>query len=248
MASTWRPTSIRTRLRRLLLLLVAPRDAERLEAFQRELGVDHHAGRRCSAYAAGSPAACRSRASPGRCRRPWAGRPGRWSPCASGRTRRAPACWRGSPASETMLVERSVRFFCAVSITASRSFSLAIDSCVLREVSLRSVPTRCVMRSSRSLTARAMSPWRATLISAKLCKRPFELGELGGLRLGLAPPPAHMHDQRDGEREQRQDRKPRQRQHDEDRVERDGADLNGLHGPSAERIARFVRQTKTGTY
>src|SRR5918994_6407868 len=75
--------------------------------------------------------------------------------------------------SETILVERSVKFFCAVSITASRSFSLAIDSCVLREVSLRSVPTRCVMRSSRSLTARAMSPWRATLISAKLCKRPL---------------------------------------------------------------------------
>ena len=56
-----------------------------------------------------------------------------------------------------------------------------------------------------------MSPWRATLISAKLCKRPFELGQLGGLRLGLAPPPLHMHDQRDGERDQRQDRKRRGR-------------------------------------
>ena len=73
----------------------------------------------------------------------------------------------------TMLVESSVRFRCAVSMTASRSLSLAIDSWVLREVSLRSVPTLCVMRSSRSLTARAMSPWRATLISAKLWSRPF---------------------------------------------------------------------------
>ena len=129
-----------------------------------------------------------------------------------------------------MLLERSVRFFCAVSITASRSFSLAIDSCVLREVSLRSVPTRCVMRSSRSLTARAMSPCRATLISAKLCKRPFSSASSVACASVCAPPPAHMHDQRDGERDQRQDGEPGQRKQNEHGIERDAADLNGLQG------------------
>ena len=59
---------------------------------------------------------------------------------------------------------------------------------------------------------------------------PLELGQLGGLRLGLAPPSPHMHDQRDGESDQRQDGKRGERQHDEDRVEREGADLNGLQG------------------
>ena len=84
-----------------------------------------------------------------------------------------------------------------------------------------------------------MSPWRATLISAKVCKPPFELGQLGGLRLGLAPPSLHMHDQRDGERDQRQDRKRGERQHDEDRVEREGPDLMGSRA-IGERIAQFV--------
>ena len=59
---------------------------------------------------------------------------------------------------------------------------------------------------------------------------PFELGQLGGLRLGLAPPSLHMHDQRDGERDQRQDGKRGQRQHDKDRVEREAPDPDGLHG------------------
>ena len=49
---------------------------------------------------------------------------------------------------------------------------------------------------------------------------PFELGKLGGLRLRLAPPPAHMHDQRNGEREQRQhgERRPAQAEQGRDRA------------------------------
>ena len=70
MASTWRPTSMRTRRAASFFSSVAARDAERLEAFQRKLGVDHHAGLRSSAYATGSRDACRWRAWPGRCRRP----------------------------------------------------------------------------------------------------------------------------------------------------------------------------------
>ncbi len=57
----------------------------------------------------------------------------------------------------------------------------------------------------------------------------FQLGKLGRLRLGLPPPPAHMHDQRDGEHEQRKNGEPRQRQQNEDRIERDVADPDGLH-------------------
>ena len=83
-----------------------------------------------------------------------------------------------------------------------------------------------------------MSPWRATLISAKL-QAALQLGKLAGLRLGLPPPPAHMHDQRDGERDQREDGEPRQRKQNEHGIERDVADLNGLEG-HGERIARFV--------
>ena len=86
------------------------------------------------------------------------------------------------------------------------------------------------MRSSRSLTARAMSPWRATLISAKLCKRPFELGKLGGLGRPFLAAALHMHDQRDGERDQRKDGEARERKQNEDGIERDAADCDGREG------------------
>ncbi len=59
---------------------------------------------------------------------------------------------------------------------------------------------------------------------------PLELGQLARMRLGLAPPPAHMHDQRDGERNQRQDGKPCQHKQNKDRIERDAPDLKRLHG------------------
>ena len=57
----------------------------------------------------------------------------------------------------------------------------------------------------------------------------FQLGELGGLRLRLAPPPAHMHDQRDGEREQRKHGEPRKAEQNDDGFERDAPDPDGLH-------------------
>lgn len=63
---------------------------------------------------------------------------------------------------------------------------------------------------------------------------PFELGKLGGLRLGFAPPPAHMHDERDGERDQRKNGEARQRKHDENRLERNAADPDGLHDHGAK--------------
>jgi hypothetical protein len=58
----------------------------------------------------------------------------------------------------------------------------------------------------------------------------FELVELRGLRLDLAPPPFHMHDQGDGERNQRKHGKSREREQDNDRVERDAPNLDGLQG------------------
>ena len=131
-----------------------------------------------------------------------------------------------------MLVESSVRFFCAESMTASRSCSLAIESVVLRAVSVKSEPTRWVMRSSRSLTARASSPWRVTLISARVCSRPFELGKLAVALARLPPPPPHMqgddrHQHDEGERHE-----PEQSEQNQHRVERKAPHLEGveMHG------------------
>ena len=59
----------------------------------------------------------------------------------------------------------------------------------------------------------------------------LQLGKLAGLRLGLPPPPAHMHDQRDGERDQREDGQPRQRKQNEHGIERDGRRPEWAPGP-----------------
>ncbi len=59
---------------------------------------------------------------------------------------------------------------------------------------------------------------------------PLELGELGRLRLNLPPPPFHVHHQRDGERDQRQDRKAGEREQNEDGIEREAADCDGRKG------------------
>ena len=58
----------------------------------------------------------------------------------------------------------------------------------------------------------------------------LQLGQLGGLRLGLAPPAPHMHDQRDGERDQRQHGEAAERQHDQNGIERDAPHLNRVQG------------------
>ncbi len=58
----------------------------------------------------------------------------------------------------------------------------------------------------------------------------LELGKLARLRLRLAPPSPHMHDQRDGKRDQREDGEAGERKQDEDGIERDAAESDGLQG------------------
>ena len=86
------------------------------------------------------------------------------------------------------------------------------------------------MRSSRSLTARAISPCRAVLISAKVWSRPFNSASSAASRLRLAPPAPHMHDERDCEREQREGGEPRKREGDMHRVECDVPNMYGFVG------------------
>ena len=86
---------------------------------------------------------------------------------------------------ETMLVDRSVRFFCAVSITASRSLSLAIGFMRLAR-GLGQVGADAVGDAVEPLVDGPRDVALAVkLISAKLCKLPFKLGKFGRLGLGL---------------------------------------------------------------
>jgi hypothetical protein len=61
---------------------------------------------------------------------------------------------------------------------------------------------------------------------------PLKLGKLGDLGLGPAPPPAHMHNERNGESDERKDGEACERKQNEDGVERDAPHSYGVesHG------------------
>ena len=156
------------------------RSRERGDGFERKLGVDHQRPLVRQEHHAVRPRAVRQRVLElvAALRQPVLRRS---PPCAPGRRRRAPACWRARSRSEVTCEERSVRFFCALSITASRSCRLceALDGLLAwwRRIDW---PSRWVTASSRSSTARgrarpagrpALSPiaWSRPAVSA--CRR-----------------------------------------------------------------------------
>ena len=75
---------------------------------------------------------------------------------------------------------------------------------------------------------------------------PLQLGKLGGLRLRVAPAPAHMHDQRNGERDEGKDGETRQRKQRKHGVEDDAPDPDRLqdHPAKIDRFAARLDQNR----
>ena len=155
---------------------------------------------------------------------------------------------------------RSVRFFCAASITARRSLSFVRCSPWCRVEASSPCPTRCCRPSSRSEISRAKSLWREPNTSATVCSRPVisdwlrtssaTLSSISRARSAAAAASAAR-----SRRERRERPCHREEQHEGDRREggrgfapedRAGAELEGdlVHGRRKAPANRWTLRTK----
>ena len=110
-------------------------------------------------------------------------------------------------------------------------------------VSVRSLPTRWVMRSRRSIDGAGEIAVPRDAELGEGLEPSFQLGKLGVLLARVAPPPSHMHGDDDHQHHEREHREAEQREQDKDGVELRRAHPYGSKAmaPSYSPIRDFAR-------
>ena len=231
--------------RRLLLLLLAPRRAERLEALERKLGVDHHGGFRVwHMQQAIRPLAVRER------RLERVGAPGQavLDDCLHAQLPEgAPRLLVGEDFLQADHVVGKLGQVPLRGVDDGEPLVEFGDRLMGLARGLVEVGTDALGHAVEPLVdgARDVALARDADLGEAL-QTPFQLGKLGGLHFRLAPSPAHMHEERNGEHDERKNGEPPERKKRKHGVDGDAPDPYGLqdHPAKIDRFAALLDQNR----